>query len=113
MQELTGHYVGSVTIAGVAYFGNAVVTQDGAIRLYIGGSYAASVGGQFIETVRPERLLAGSGGSQLNCPRSIGYDSAIGSGVSARGDGHRHRSIVPSRTRSSLRDRADLTVLAN
>ena len=53
-QGLTGHYVGSVTIADVAYFGDAVVTQDGAIRLYIGGSYAASAGGQNIETVRPE-----------------------------------------------------------
>jgi hypothetical protein len=51
---LTGHYVGSVAIAGVAYFGDAVVTQDGAMRLYIGGSYAASDGGQNIETVRPE-----------------------------------------------------------
>jgi len=53
-QGLTGQYVGSVTIAGVAYFGDGVVTQDGAIRLYIGGSYAASAGGQFIVTVRPE-----------------------------------------------------------
>jgi hypothetical protein len=51
---LTGHYVGSVTIAGAAYFGDAVVTQDGAIRLYIGGSYAGSLGGQNIEAGRPE-----------------------------------------------------------
>ena len=35
--EWSGHYVGSVTIAGVAYFGDAVVTRDGAIRLYVGG----------------------------------------------------------------------------
>jgi hypothetical protein len=53
-QGLTGHYVGSVTIAGTTYFGDAVVTQDGAIRLYVGGSYAASAGGQNIVTVRPE-----------------------------------------------------------
>ena len=53
-QGLTGHYVGSATIAGVAYFADAVVTQDGAIRLYVGGSYAATFGGQNFELVRPE-----------------------------------------------------------
>jgi hypothetical protein len=31
-----------------------VVTEDGAIRLYIGGSYGRSDGGQTIETERPE-----------------------------------------------------------
>ena len=34
-----GHYVGAVTIADATYFGDAVVTQDGAMRLYIGGPY--------------------------------------------------------------------------
>jgi len=38
-QIVTGHYVGAVTIADVTYFGDAVVTEDGAIRLYVGGTY--------------------------------------------------------------------------
>lgn len=50
-QGLTGHYVGGVGIADATYFGDAVVTQDGAIRLYIGGAY--DNGGE-LQTVRPE-----------------------------------------------------------
>jgi hypothetical protein len=49
--QWSGHYVGSVTIAGVAYFGDAVVTQDGAIRLYVGGPYDDNGA---LQIVRPE-----------------------------------------------------------
>jgi hypothetical protein len=35
-QAWTGHYVRAVTIAGVTYLGDAVFTQDGAVRLYVG-----------------------------------------------------------------------------
>lgn len=35
-----GRYVGSVTIGGVQYFGDALLTADGLIRLYLGGPYA-------------------------------------------------------------------------
>ena len=38
-QAWTGHYVGAVTIADATYFGDAVFTQDGAVRLYGGGPY--------------------------------------------------------------------------
>jgi hypothetical protein len=33
-------YVGTVTIGGVQYFGDAMLTADGLIRLYVGGPYA-------------------------------------------------------------------------
>lgn len=49
--EWSGHYVGAVTIAGTTYFGDAVVTQDGAIRLYVGGPYDDD---GVLQTVRPE-----------------------------------------------------------
>ena len=49
--QATGHYIGTVTIAGVAYFGDAVFTQDGAVRLYVGGPYDDA--GELQET-RPE-----------------------------------------------------------
>lgn len=35
-----GRYVGTVTIEGVQYFGDAMLTADGLIRLYLGGPYA-------------------------------------------------------------------------
>jgi hypothetical protein len=34
-----GRYVGTVTIGGVNYYGDALITADGLIRLYIGGPY--------------------------------------------------------------------------
>jgi hypothetical protein len=36
-QTWIGHYVGTVKIAGVTYFADAVLTQDGLLRLYVGG----------------------------------------------------------------------------
>jgi hypothetical protein len=47
----SGHYVGAVTIAAVTYFGDAVFTQDGEVRLYVGGPY--DNGGE-LQLVRPE-----------------------------------------------------------
>jgi hypothetical protein len=35
-----GRYVGSVTIGDVQYFGDAMLTADGLIRLYLGGPYS-------------------------------------------------------------------------
>lgn len=46
-----GHYVGAVKIANVTYFGDAVFTQDGAVRLYVGGTY--DNGGE-LQMTRPE-----------------------------------------------------------
>jgi hypothetical protein len=37
-----GHYVGTVKIGDVDYFGEALLTSDGLIRLYVGGPYSPS-----------------------------------------------------------------------
>jgi len=34
-----GRYVGTVTIGDIQYFGDAMITADGLIRLYVGGPY--------------------------------------------------------------------------
>ena len=36
-----GRYVGSVKIGGVDYYGDALITDDGLFRMYIGGPYAS------------------------------------------------------------------------
>src|SRR5277367_1495967 len=36
-----GRYVGTVNVAGIDYFGDALLTADGLIRLYIGGPYVS------------------------------------------------------------------------
>jgi hypothetical protein len=35
-----GRFVGAVTINGIDHFGDALITSDGALRLYVGGPYA-------------------------------------------------------------------------
>jgi hypothetical protein len=44
-----GRYVGTVTIGDVQYFGDAMLTADGLIRLYVGGPY--DDGGELQQTV--------------------------------------------------------------
>jgi hypothetical protein len=45
-----GRYIGTVTIGGQQLFGDAIVTVDGAVRLYVGGLYDA--GGE-LQFTRP------------------------------------------------------------
>lgn len=50
-QPWSGHYVGAVNIAAVTYFGDAVFTQDGEVRVYVAGPY--DDGGE-LQMTRPE-----------------------------------------------------------
>jgi hypothetical protein len=74
-QGLTGHYVGGIKIADVTYFGDAVVTQDGAIRLYIGGPY--DDGGE-LQTVRPKSSEQFVGAIQMSDGKWSGSGVIIG-----------------------------------
>ena len=47
-QRLHGRYIGTVTIGDQQLFGDAIITVDGAVRLYVGGPYDA--GGELQET---------------------------------------------------------------
>jgi hypothetical protein len=49
--EGQGHLIGKVTIIGVGeYYGDALITTDGAVRLYVGGPYATDT---IVEQTRP------------------------------------------------------------
>ena len=49
--EGQGHLIGKVTIIGVGeYYGDALITGDGAVRLYVGGPYATNT---VVEQTRP------------------------------------------------------------
>lgn len=71
-QAWSGHYVGAVKTADGTYFGDAVLTQDGTVRLYIGGPYDNS--GAF-QVTRPE------GSMQLVGTVHVGNGLWSGSGV--------------------------------
>jgi hypothetical protein len=49
-QGLDGRYIGTVTIGDQQLFGDALITVDGAVRLYIGGPYSPSGA---LQTTRP------------------------------------------------------------
>lgn len=63
-----GRYVGTVSIAGVTYFGDALLTTDGMMRMYIGGAYANTgaiqrtvpdSSAQLVGTLNPQQNPAG------------------------------------------------------
>ena len=74
-QVWTGHYVGAVRIADVTYFGDAVVTADGAVRLYIGGPY--DDGGE-LQVARPESSEQFVGKIQMSAGQWSGSGVIIG-----------------------------------
>ena len=67
-----GHFIGAVTIGGVDYYGDALLTSDGTIRLYVGGPYADD---GTVQQSRPESSEQFVGKLQVN------VDQASGSGV--------------------------------
>jgi len=91
---LQGRYVGTVTIDGTSYYGDALLTVDGAVRLYVGGPYD---GDGAVQTHRPEASaqFAGTLDEQadpaqgsgrvigLACSRS-GHSTYCGAGATAR-----------------------------
>jgi hypothetical protein len=71
----TGHYVGAVKIADTTYFGDAVVTEDGVVRLYIGGPY--DDGGE-LQTARPDSSEQFVGSLQMRDAQWSGSGIIIG-----------------------------------
>jgi len=74
-QAWPGHYVGTVTIAGVTYFGDAVFTQDGAVRLYVGGSYTND---GLLQEIRPESSEQFVGTADMSAGQLSGSGLIIG-----------------------------------
>jgi hypothetical protein len=64
-----GRYVGTVTIGGVDYYGDALITADGLVRLYIGGPYVSdgtvqtaihTASAQLVGTMAPDNSVDGN-----------------------------------------------------
>jgi hypothetical protein len=72
-----GRYVGTVTIGGVDYFGDALLTSDGDLRLYIGGPY--DDGGQ-LELSKPQNSSQLVGNLQVQGADGSGTGIVIGQG---------------------------------
>jgi hypothetical protein len=70
-----GRFVGTVEIDGVTYFGDAIVTTDGALRLYIGGP---DVGGGAIQQEIPASSEQFIGSVTLDANEASGSGVVIG-----------------------------------
>jgi hypothetical protein len=77
-QALIGHYVGAVKIADVTYFGDAVFTRDGAVRLYVGSPDNEDEALQILQITRPERSEQFVGTIQLRDGQWSGSGVVIG-----------------------------------
>jgi len=67
-----GRYVGTVTIEDQDYFGDALLSVDGDLRLYVGGPYSPSGA---LQMTRPD------GSAQFVGKVASGRNQAIGSGI--------------------------------
>ena len=75
-----GRYVGTVTIGGVDYFGDALLTVDGAIRLHVGGPYSATGA---LQSTRPETSAQFVGTLQVQGSDATGNGVVIGQGCAS------------------------------
>jgi hypothetical protein len=72
-----GHFIGTVMIGDVAYYGDAVLTSDGAVRLYVGGP-ADSDG--TVQQSKPQSSEQFVGNLQVNGGQALGSGIIIGQG---------------------------------
>ena len=79
--SIHGRFVGAITIDGVDYFGDAIVTSDGATRLYIGGPGGTSSAG--LQVTKPASSAQFVGHVDWRSGFTSGTGAVIGQGCSA------------------------------
>jgi hypothetical protein len=70
-----GHFIGTVKIGDVEYYGDAVITGDGAIRLYVGGPYASD---GTVQPSRPESSDQFVGNLEVHADQAMGIGVILG-----------------------------------
>lgn len=75
-----GYFVGTVRIGSQDYYGDALVTVDGAVRLYVGGPYAPT---GVIQLTRPESSAQFVGRLEWRGGQAVGRGLIIGQGCAA------------------------------
>jgi len=75
-----GRFIGTVKIGAAQYFGDAIFTTDGAVRLYVGGAYDPT---GVVQVTRPDSsaqfvgTLKGSGGNASGTGIVVGQGCAV------------------------------------
>ncbi len=69
--------MGTVTVGAVDYFGDALFTVDGAVRLYIGGPYSSS---GVLQMARPDSSAQFVGNFEVDGDQAFGSGVIIGQG---------------------------------
>lgn len=76
-KSLHGRFVGSVKIGDTEYFGDALLTVDGAVRLYVGGPYHSD---GTVQLTRPESSAQFVGNLEMHGGRASGTGVIIAQG---------------------------------
>ena len=82
-QAWGGHFIGTVKIGDVEYYGDALLTSDGAIRLYVGGPYASD---GTVQESRPDSSEQFVGNLQVSAGQAFGNGVVIGQECAAPHD---------------------------
>lgn len=75
-----GRFVGSVKVGDVEYFADALLTVDGAVRLYVGGPYISD---GVLQQTRPDGSAQFVGTLEMQGDRAIGTGVIIGQGCAS------------------------------
>ena len=78
-----GYFVGTVRIGSQEYYGDALVTVDGVVRLYVGGPEAGDAGAGLIQRIRPESSAQFVGRLYWQSGQAVGTGLIIGQGCAA------------------------------
>ena len=76
-ESLHGRFVGSVKIGDAEYFGDALLTVDGAVRLYVGGPYHSD---GTVQLTRPESSAQFVGNLEVQGNRASGTGVIVAQG---------------------------------
>ncbi len=77
-----GRYVGTVTIGDVDYYGDALITADSKLRMYVGGPYSADGS---VQQTRPDDSAQFVGSIEVQGSKASGNGEFIGQGCEIPG----------------------------
>src|SRR5688572_13848448 len=78
-----GRFIGVVRIGNIDYFGDALVAEDGRMRLYVGGPYATS---DLLQVTRAQGAMQFVGTVDMRNGGAFGSGVILGEGCASGGD---------------------------
>ncbi len=100
VQSWQGHFIGTVEIGGGQFYGDALLTVDGAVRLYVGGPYDPTGA---VQETSPDSSAQFVGNVAGQGSQASGNGFVIGHGCAARAAGRSCGATAPGEIKVSVR----------